>query len=111
MFWSQEPMTHRLLLGVNFGRWIFWGIIEGPKDFSFLIFSPIQSSLSLGIRSNPPPLLPGMQRGYNIYSHTSSIRTSALKDTADWLIEHRKLTLPLEGVIFFFLKLAKKITF
>ena len=35
MFWSQEPMTHRLLLGVNFGRWIFWGIIEGPKDFSF----------------------------------------------------------------------------
>ena len=26
---------HRLLLGVNFGRWIFLGIIEGPKDFSF----------------------------------------------------------------------------
>ena len=49
-----------------------------------------------------------MQRGYNIYSHTSSIRTSAHKDTADWLIEHRKLTLPLEGVIFFFFKTRKE---
>ena len=32
--WGEEPMTHRLLLGVNFWSiWIFLGIIEGPRDF------------------------------------------------------------------------------
>ena len=56
-------MTHRLLLGVNFGRWIFWGIIEGPKDFSFLIFSPIQSSPHLESGVTPRPYSPGCNVG------------------------------------------------
>ena len=57
-----------------------------------LIFALIQSSPSLGIRSIPPP--PGCNVG-KIYIPIHQVPTSAVKDTADWLIEHRKLTLPL----------------
>ena len=89
MFWGQEPMTHRLLLGVNFGRWIFLGIIEGPKDFSFWFLTQFNHPRHLESAVTPPPHsppLPGMQRGYNIYSHTPKYT---------YLREHRKLTLPL----------------
>ena len=60
-----------------------------------MIIAPIQSSPSLGIRSIPPLPPPGIQRGYNIYITIHQVPTSAVKDTAHWLIEHRKLTLPL----------------
>ena len=58
-----------------------------------MIIAPIQSSPSLGIRSIPPPL-PGCNVD-TIYITIHQVPTSAVKDTAHWLIEHRKLTLPL----------------
>ena len=56
-------MTHRLLLGVNFGRWIFWGIIEGPKDFSFRFFPQFNHPRHLESGVTPRPYSPGCNVG------------------------------------------------
>ena len=56
-------MTHRLLLGVNFGRWIFWGIIEGPKDFSFSFFPQFNHPRHLESGVTPRPYSLGCNVG------------------------------------------------
>ena len=56
MFWGQKPLTHRLLLWINFWSMDFLGYKWRSSGFFWvLIFAPIQSSPSLGIRSTPPP--------------------------------------------------------
>ena len=62
---------------------------------------PVAGNPEYPLPSPPPPLPPstGMQLCAielgTIYIPIQQVYTSAVKDTADWLVEHRKLTLPL----------------
>ena len=53
-FYGSE-IRHGIFWGLNFGPGIFWVLFKAQGIFRVFIFAPIQSSLSLEIRSTPPP--------------------------------------------------------
>ena len=82
--------------GVSFGPGIFWVLLEVLGIVFGIDFCPTQSSPSLGIRSTPARMLLSCAiKVGTIYFPIHQVPTAAVKDTADLLIEHRKLTLPL----------------
>ena len=70
-FGDRSPWPIGSCCGLIFGPWIFWGINEGPRDFFGFWFLP-QFNHPRHLESGVPAPF-GMQRGYNIYYHTSSI--------------------------------------
>ena len=72
---------------------ILWVLLKVRGIFFGFHCCPNSIIPLLGIRSTPPPSL-GCNVG-TIYTPIHQPPTSAVKDTANRLIEHRKLTLPL----------------
>ena len=77
-FWSMDFWVLLKVLG------IFWGFDYCPNSIIPVTWNP----------EYPPLPLPGCNVD-TIYITIDQVPTSAVKDTAHWLLEHRKLTLPL----------------